>query len=189
MRRWALLALLLLLLLAAAAAGTAIVSDREGRLPAPAQVRLEQYVAYAWPGGQVEVDRVDRAAHPTRFTEGLSGVPFGKSAYFRTEPGTADGEEGALAPLFFPPDELWCVLLKGMGPPAGQVVLVALHSDLYNADWIVHQGPADASSVEAQHLLSTLGCRLIPEPGDFDALDRAGLEWTERPCITGSCNL
>jgi hypothetical protein len=188
-RRWLLLALLLLLFLAAAAAGTAIVSRREGRLPAPAQVRLEQYVAYAWPGRQVVVDRVDRAAHPSRLTEDISGVSFGKSTHFRTEPGISDVEEGALAPLFFPPDELWCVLLKGMGPPAGQVVLVALHSDLYKADWIVHQGPADASSVEAQHLLSTLGCRLIPEPGDFDALDRAEIEWTERSCITSPCNL
>jgi hypothetical protein len=103
----------------------------------------------------------------------MAGPTFGATMHFQTDMGGAGIEAGGLSPLPFPPTDVWCVLLKGGGPPAGQVVFVTLHKDLYNADWIVHQGVDDASSVEAQHLLTTLGCTLTPEPGDFDALDRA----------------
>jgi len=172
-RKAALLAALSLLLLAVAVVGGAVSLHGDVDLPVQAQARLDQYLAYAFPGGRTAVVAADRADHPACLTEQMAGPSFGNSVHFQTDRGGLDVSEGGLSPLPFPPTDVWCVWLKGEGPPAGQVVLAALHVDLYTADWIVYQGPADASSVEAWHLFSTLGCTLVPEPEDFDALDRA----------------
>lgn len=172
-RTAALFAIVLLLLLAAAIGGTATFRARRDRLPAQAQMRLDQYLAYAFPDGQAAVTAIDRAAHPSQVTHGSLGPTFGGSTHFETDLGVSDTSVGSRAPLPFPPTDVWCVLLTSVRPPAGQIVLVALHADLYSADWIVHKGPDDASSVQGHHLLSTLGCTLTPEPGDFNALNRA----------------
>lgn len=170
----ALLAAVLLLLVAAGILAGVIIPTRQGsELPASAQGLLDHYLAHTLPASPAAVAAIDRAARPSRLAAGMAGQTFGASVHFQTDMGDAGIEAGGLSPLPFPPVQVWCVLLKDGGPPAGQVVLVALHEDLYNADWIVHQGADDASSVAAQHLLSTLGCTVTPEPGDFDALDRA----------------
>ncbi|MBN1661890.1 MAG: hypothetical protein JXA93_26080 [Anaerolineae bacterium] len=171
-RRGCLLTGLLLMLLWLAVFLGAMLLHGEGDLPARAKVRLDEYLAYAFPGGRMAVAAIDRAAYPSRLTVEMAGPAFGSSVHFQTDLGASDIDAGSLSPLPFPPAEVWCVWLDGNGSPAGQVVLVAKYLDPYVGDWIVHQGPDDVASVEAHHLLSTLGCTLAPEPGDFDALDR-----------------
>ncbi|MBN1658409.1 MAG: hypothetical protein JXA93_08420 [Anaerolineae bacterium] len=185
-RRGCLLIWLLLLLFVPGIWFGAMLLHGGRELPARGQAQLDEYLVYAFPRGGIAVGAIDRAAHPSRLTAEIAGPAFGSNVHFQTDLGASDVDEGSLSPLPFPPAEVWCVLLKGEGPPAGQVVLVARYLDLYVGDWIVHPGPDDASSVEAQHLLSTLGCNLTPVPGNFDALDRAEIEWTEKSCIATS---
>jgi hypothetical protein len=72
-------------------------------------------------------------------------------------------------PLPFPPTEVWCVLI-GMQPPAEgtaaehAVVFVAQHRDIYNADWVVHQGETAPFSPALAAGLSGIGCNLILQP-------------------------
>ena len=52
-------------------------------------------------------------------------------------------------PLPFRPKEMWCVLLEPDdrgGVTAYGGVLVGLHMDMYNADWVVHEMAMDFSS-------------------------------------------
>lgn len=64
-----------------------------------------------------------------------------------------------LRALPYPPKEVWCVVLKG-GEPGARVIFVALHSDLYNAAWIVHEPDGAPGSRELAGALSEIGCDL-----------------------------
>jgi hypothetical protein len=61
--------------------------------------------------------------------------------------------------LPYPPKEVWCVVLKGREPGV-RVIFAALHSDLCNADWIVHEPNGKAASPELAATLSEIGCDL-----------------------------
>jgi len=43
------------------------------------------------------------------------------------------------------------------------VVFVALHMDIHNADLLVHQGPEHLSASEAQAALAAMGCEGQPD--------------------------
>jgi hypothetical protein len=45
----------------------------------------------------------------------------------------------SLRPLPYPPRDAWCVELRRSALEEHDWVVVALHADLYNADWVVHE--------------------------------------------------
>jgi hypothetical protein len=78
------------------------------------------------------------------------------------------GMDGRM-PLPFPPTEVWCVLLEVQPLAEGTaaehaVVFVAQHRDIYNADWVVHEGETATSSPALAASLSRIGCNLMSEP-------------------------
>ena len=107
------LASLLLLLLICGALISMVSLLSESELPARAQLRLDEYLAYAFPGEGITVAAIDRATYPSRLTADLAGPAFGSSLHFQTDLGASDLDDGSLSPLPFPPAEVWCVLLKG----------------------------------------------------------------------------
>ncbi len=52
---------------------------------------------------------------------------------------TQMGYYAAGMPIPYPPTDLWCVQLISPDPTGPKVVLAALHQDIYNAEWIVHE--------------------------------------------------
>jgi hypothetical protein len=65
---------------------------------------------------------------------------------------SAPGE--SLRPLPYPPRDAWCVELRQGEAAERDWVVVALHADLYNADWVVHE----LAPAEAQADVAALGC-------------------------------
>ena len=65
---------------------------------------------------------------------------------------TQGGYYGGM-PIPYPPTDLWCVQLSSPEPAAPKVVLAALHQDIYNAEWIVHEVTDPAT------VLPAVGCR------------------------------
>jgi hypothetical protein len=134
--------------------------DGDGALPFDSQARLNEYLAdQFWPG-TMAVQSVVRAHKPWRFTEEMTSGAFGDSVHFQTTQ-----YSDTLGALRFPPDEVWCVLLERKGitveeAPPSIVVFVALHMDMYNADWIVHEAVGSRSSPGSRSILSTIGCDL-----------------------------
>jgi hypothetical protein len=126
------------------------------RLPALAQARLGEYlVGESW-SGAAEVEGVARAHKPWFFVGQLDS---GAGVRFQTAGGSP-----MLGSLRFPPDQLWCVLLKRVKPVAGHkpyaVVFVGLHFDMYNADWVVHRVTDELYNPEFLETLSKLDCDL-----------------------------
>lgn len=175
-------AIVLAILVVATAIVVVVLIAREQTLPSAAQAALNEYVFYrqSLPSASVIVERVARAALPSHFTTDSSGASYGASNIYRT---THDYREpiavnlpnspiitpslqylGAGRPISFPPVDLWCVLLKHDNQQ--QVIFVALHQDLYNADWLVHEPPADISTRALSDRLVALGCNL-----DFGTLE------------------
>jgi hypothetical protein len=153
----------------------------ERSLPVGAQARLNAYLRNpsTFPTQSLSVHRFIQASRPWNFTPQMSAATWGDSAYYRTTHGywvtpvstsfllwgsptrSVDNltyAGGGPRPLPFPPIELWCVLLRQEGQASPVIVLLALHEDLYNADWILHEPSGDAQAVAAH--LAQVGCEL-----------------------------
>jgi hypothetical protein len=108
-------------------------------------------------------------------------VSLGESEYYQTD--FRYGEElsedevtfiigkspdNNLIPLPFPPNEVWCVLLKRVNgaetnfpdDDVATLVLVALHQDLYNADYVVHEIRSEIQDETSYEIAEELGCAL-----------------------------
>ena len=171
-------AIMLTLLVLATAIVAAVLIAREQTLPSQAQAALYAYVFYrqSLPSESIAIERTARANFPSHLTADMSGASYGSSNFYRT---THDYREpvvvnlpnsptvtpnvqnlGTGRPIPFPPADVWCVLVKQQNQSQPQVVFVALHQDLYNADWLVHEPPADLSPRALSDRLAAIGCNL-----------------------------
>jgi hypothetical protein len=70
-----------------------------------------------------------------------------------------------LIPLPYPPKELWCLSLQQEKPSESNtssegitLVIVALHQDLYNADYIIHEIALETAGGIENKVLAAVGC-------------------------------
>ncbi len=63
-------------------------------------------------------------------------------------------------PIPYPPTEVWCVLLKLASTDTYFVVFANLHQDMYNAQWIIHEGEKSPFSQTFLERVASLGCDL-----------------------------
>jgi hypothetical protein len=155
------IALMLPLLLGAAVvAGVALT---EARRPRDWQAALDAYLQEQGGPGRLQVQATAWARQPGRFERDMSRAVFG---------GDGRGE----ADLPFPPEAVWCVLLKR--DPSGrqdelpyQVLFVAHHVDPpWYDEWLVHVGSGNPFAPDFAAGLRAIGCELgleEREPGDI----------------------
>lgn len=128
----------------------------ERQFPADAQDDLTQYLTYATVHpSPPTLQATLRAPLPQNFTQALSQTSFGNNFYFQSDDGYGKPPGGK--PLPYPPTTLWCLQLTYADAPP-RVILLALHEDLYNAEWIIHD--IDPSS----KTLSRIGCDPLLNP-------------------------
>lgn len=161
-------------LLIIALAAVFVISYQPG-LPSAAQEQLDGYLLYlqGQRGNQPNVVQVNQAAAPGQFKADMSDTSYGDSPYFRTTNGyqsprtqSAAAKESAVIrendnarrAIPFPVDNLWCVYLDG--GQSLEVVYLALHEDMYNAGWLVHEGLASADDPQTVVSLTEIGCPL-----------------------------
>jgi hypothetical protein len=166
--RIVLLAGVLLALVLIAIVVAIVLPDRRG-IPSGTQSALEAYLSYASSTRSqiLTVDQVRKAAYPGRLNSSMSYDSLGDSAYYRTSISyTHDAPAGPM-PLPYPPEQVWCALVVlGPGGATGDsqaargVVFVALHQDIYNADWVVHEAAPDVFSERSFEVAGAIGCRL-----------------------------
>ncbi len=133
------------------------------------ETALDDYLAYKRTlfGKNFAVSLSMQARTPMAFTEDWSGVTFGDTHYYAVDYLYDDEGLPGQRPLPFPPQEVWCVLVKERGAPEGadpyQLLFVAQHQDLHSAAWVVHEGVAELLSQEAAATMTALGCELTPD--------------------------
>jgi len=92
-------------------------------------------------------------------TTELATSHFGSSLSLSYFPSVMIGD--GRAPIPYPVQELWCVLLQTREKPLHTtVVYMGLHKDLYNAGWIIHEEDPDLFAADAIRKANTFGCRL-----------------------------
>ena len=171
---------ILLVLIMMAAVGIIVARNLEEDLPPQAQAALDGYLTSenAVASHPAIVRQVVHAARPGRFDAAFSSASISASFYFRTSrgyrsaaipnplilttsplpSGASEGGRGGRA-LPFPPRDLWCVLLN-QESGNGRVVFLALHEDMYNADWIVHESAGAPGDAALAARLAVVGCDL-----------------------------
>jgi hypothetical protein len=176
-----LLRVILVLSLAIVAVAALIISNNRAN-PRPAhQLAVEQYVAYrqAMNAPTLTIRQYVAARLPQNFHPEMSKQSFGYSIYYETGqkyqsrqaavdvwPVTIAARPVAMTattiltvtysgkPIPYPPNDLWCAQLSSPDPAATPtVVLAALHQDMYNAEWIVHEVTDPAT------VLPAIGCQ------------------------------
>jgi hypothetical protein len=118
-----------------------------------------------------------QASMPQNFRAALSQDSFGNATYYQTAhrydqtaqpnltfpltatmpPTLTRSSYLSGMPIPYPPTDLWCVQLFSPDPAAPKVVLAALHQDIYNAEWIVHE-VSDPAAV-----LPAIGCKFAAQ--------------------------
>jgi len=125
----------------------------------------------------VSILEVVKAKNPWRFLPEMSYIAFGDSVYYQTTRFQSESGSPFLAelnvynsdflsdgrrPIPYPPDDAWCAHLRAQGSADQDLidwqVVIARHSDLYNADFIIHEIPRNEDSVETQKILIRIGC-------------------------------
>lgn len=122
---------------------------------------LDQYLVYSMmQAGEplYTVEASSAARQPAYFLPGMSSASFSDGAIFATTLSSSSGQDLGGEPIPFPPDQVECVLLKS--GVQHKLVYIALHSNMYNADWIVHLSPYNWGSPEQKSALNSLGCKL-----------------------------
>lgn len=118
------------------------------------QEALDEYIAHCHDSldDTVAVVSLERARQPDRFSVEQSRAVFGDDVYY------------SYGSLPFPPQKVWCALVERKSPPLRmarrQVLFVALHQDLHNADWVVHEGEIEPFSQPFLESLDLVGCDL-----------------------------
>jgi hypothetical protein len=131
------------------------------------QMELDKYTAYQERSAPVRITQqtVDRARKPWKFMRDSGFLVYGDTPYYVTDNTYNLGRVGGFnrMPLPYPPEELWCVLLR-LEPiyapvsPRLQMVFVARHQDLYNAGWVIHAAIQPADSAELAQTIARVGC-------------------------------
>ncbi len=145
-----------------------------GRQVATWETALQAYLDYKVnvDGVSLTVVETERATSPQDFDKSMGGVTYGDDAFYDTRityrpamptpsvPGLAPSQPKR--PIPYPPKDVWCVLLAPdpMDEAGDRLVFSALHQDLYNAAWIVHEVPSD-TFMETE--LRALGCNTIAD--------------------------
>lgn len=101
----------------------------------------------------VEIVQYVQARLPQNFRAEMSKASYGNTPYYATTH-RANLDYPGQKPLPYPPNDLWCVKLNSPAPPAPQVVLLALHQDIFNADWVMHE------VTDPETVLAKVGCKL-----------------------------
>ncbi len=130
------------------------------RATSPWKTKLKQYLVYLRETEQISYQILDTASAvtPENFSESMSGESYSQDVTFASTHNLFNDYSSSLLPMPYPPDQVICVLLNLNGNP--QLVYVALHNSLYNADWIVHVSPDPWGSPLLQENLKAIGCTL-----------------------------
>lgn len=176
MRR--ILALVVVVVFAVGLLAYLVITAREDKMPPMAREAVSEYLrARTAPTGTAPVLLgAVRAHRPDRFDAAYSLAAFSNALYFRTSrgyapelagvplpgltPGPAEAPvDSGLRALPYPPAEVWCLLLaqEGWG---SRVAYAALHQDLYNAQWVIHEAAGDAGEAVVRSRLDAIACDL-----------------------------
>ncbi len=152
--------LVLVVLMLAVAAGIPAVAGP----PNGVQKHLEQYGTSAFVKVEADAHLLVRAKRPWNLTRDQSWLALGDSVYFETDHPLTWGRSVGPSPLPYPPKEVWCALPESEDEATGvrsyAVVLVGLHMDMHNADWVLHHDPSQPFSAAFLEAISALGCDL-----------------------------
>jgi hypothetical protein len=168
MRR--LTAVLLPVLIALLTGMTIFILEYHPGMPPPAKRALETYLSgrNQRTGVMVTVMASVQAARPQALERVVRGSAYGESAYYRTVDTIPPTSEpltivvDSRRPIPEPPQALWCVLLETAPDGAPDVVFVALHQDLYNAGWLVHERRIHSGALILSELIDLVGCSDLP---------------------------
>ena len=145
-----LIRVILVLTLPVAAVLIILLSGNRSGSPTSMETIVREYV-YSFIDRGVVIKQYAQARLPHNFRREMSKTSYSNTPYYVTDQ-RANPDYPGQKPLPYPPNDLWCVQLKSADSTAPQVVLLALHQDIYNADWVMHEVTDPAT------VLPAVGC-------------------------------
>ena len=100
----------------------------------------------------LQIGEYVQARLPQNFTVDMSKASFSNTPYYETDC-RFNPDYAGYKPMPYPPNDLWCIKVSSADPKAPRVIVVALHQDIYNADWVVHE------VTDPEAVLGAVGCK------------------------------
>ena len=146
------------------------------------QYPLQEYLEWVEEntGNTIQVCSVVKAQYPKEFRPEMSGIAYANSPYYQTESFISGTNKKAIyqtslltttqhfdgrRPLPFPPGKVWCAFIDNgdyqncSSVQQTNTLIIATHADIYNADAVIHELPANLTEISATWILNSVGCR------------------------------
>jgi len=148
----------LALLLPMVAVGVVLLVNNRPDQPDPRQQEIQTYLhcrgaVYTQP---LRMGEWVQARLPQKFQADMSKASFSNTPYYETDC-RFNPDYAGYKPMPYPPNDLWCVKVISTDPKAPQAIVVALHQDIYNADWVVHE------VTDPETVLAAVGCQFTQQ--------------------------
>jgi hypothetical protein len=136
----------------AAIIAVVVIGNRSDQ-PDPRRQELQTYLhcrsqTYTQP---LQLGDSVQARLPQNFRADMSKASFSNTPYYATDC-RFNPDYAGYKPMPYPPNDLWCVKVFSADPKAPKAIVVALHQDIYNADWVVHE------LTDPEAVLAAVGC-------------------------------
>lgn len=130
---------LVLILPAAAIVVVLFASNRPDQSdPRRHEVQTYLYCRSSTYSDTLQIGEYVQARLPQNFQADMSKTSFSNTPYYETDC-RFNPDYAGYKPMPYPPNDLWCVKVISADPKAPKAIVVALHQDIYNADWVVHE--------------------------------------------------
>ena len=146
-----LLRILFVLSLPVAAMLIFVVAENRSGSPSRVDTLAGEFVSSFVDHG-VTIQQYVQARLPQNFQAEMSKASYGNTPYYITTYRANPAYPGQ-KPLPYPPNDVWCVRLKSANVTAPQMVIMALHQDIFNADWVMHE------VIDPEAAAAAVGCQ------------------------------
>ncbi len=148
---------LLLLVITIAVGYLVIASALQHILPQPEwRVLASQYIKTKFGNRVIYSISADAiATHPENLTPSMGGRTISDSIVFKAHEDFSGGPNIGTAPMPYPPVEIHCLVIHH-SLDYTEFLLVAIHTDGQNSDWVLHDLPVNGK--QYRNLINRIGC-------------------------------
>jgi hypothetical protein len=154
--------------------GVVIIAFDKINQPANWENLVDSYLTYknTTRYNELSISKIDEAQKPWNFKSYMSALSYSDSINFQVDIRNDFYQNGTdpskYPPLPYPPNKLWCIRLNNRQTSINDddtslpnIIVVALHSDLYNADYVIHEMTRLSQNIELNSNLNQIGCSKI----------------------------
>jgi hypothetical protein len=133
-----------------------VLRESPGRHVENWQTIVNAYIEHKGWAHTASVEQAIQADNPENFAQGIGLRTLAQGPYYVVD--EPFGGQNGSKPLPYPPEDVWCVLLKHPEGYPHRLIFAVYHVDLYSAEWVIHEDELAPFNEQTQERVAQLGC-------------------------------